>query len=267
MTFSLFSPHCLHMFGMITSQRTFEEKNHLFFQFHLRIERIMKFLILFAIFSATSAINFDCKFVKISSELHCRIDSYTEEENQVLTAVNGSAKAYPKVKGILFDLRGKNLDYFPKGIEKFFPNLLDISISYGNIKKLNGDEFEHWKDLEEFRFDHTNLEIVPGNLFSKNKKLENIILSNNKIKVIGAELLDGLDELSVVSFLGNVCIDQSGLIAEEYELIKKIIREKCQPPLETTPAPTTTSAPQATSDTTRITLSSVFLILMTNLFM
>jgi hypothetical protein len=191
----------------------------------------MKIFIFLTIFTSTSAIVFDCEYK--GDPYTCVVNAYKEHTNPILTAINGNHevnKTEKDVRGIYFNLHGKNLKKFPKKIERFFPNITLILIKGGNVSKLNGDEFRGFKNLENFNFENTQLEYVPGNLFSSNKKLKKIFFNDNQIKYVGAELFDGLDKLVYIGFERNICVDDITSDPEKIEKIKRKIRENCTVP-------------------------------------
>lgn len=204
-------------------------------QFHFINEEIMNYLIiLFIIFSSATAINFQCWFKLtyyrgLPSTYICSVTSWSDVDNKILTAVNGNhhrGRTNLDVKGILFDLRGKNLDYLPMGIEDFFPNLLAYSVFRGVISNYTGNEFFPFKNLELIAIHETPLEFLPGNLFSKNKNLKTIYLMN-KVKLVGSGFLDGLNKLEYVMF-SEICLNDSASTASEIESLKEKLREHCK---------------------------------------
>lgn len=221
----------------------------------------MNFLILIAFFSTASAIILDCDFKIISNyknlppSYFADCASYTDKQNKILTDFNGNHEENQTnydVKGITLSLYAKNLDYIPKGFEKFFPNLIAMNVYRGKFIELNGDEFDSYKNLEWLAVHRSQLEVVPGNLFTNNKNLKTIYFSSNKIRKVGSGLLDGLKDLSYITFSGNVCINEIAEGFDNIENLKKSLREKCEDVL-TTEAPETTTTPTEWTTTEKIT--------------
>lgn len=214
-----------------------------------------KLFILLAVISSTYSIIFQCEYPNayygnLGDIIHCNVTSYSDEGNHVLTAVNKSGwrESNLKVKVAKFNLFGKNLDYIPKGLEKFFPNMIAIGVFGGKISKLSGDELNAYENLVSFHLCNTLLEYVPGNLFSNNLRISYIFLNDNKIKYVGSSLLNGLNMLVRVGFARNICIDQSALFSNaEIVALKKNLLEKCAvnegylKTTTTTPNPATTT--------------------------
>lgn len=196
----------------------------------------MKLLLFLLALSSSKAITFHCnfhmmEFHNLPSKYFCEVFSFSNEEHQVTTHVSGfhsMSKRNLDVEGFYINLKGKNFTYIPKGLEIFFPNLIAIHVDGGNITKLNGDELTQFANLEWFALIKNNLEFVPGNLFAHNKKLRTIFLYDNKIKKIGAGLLDELEDLQSFCFNRNICAEEWPETEADVKVFKKTLKEKCE---------------------------------------
>ena len=102
------------------------------------------------------------------------------------------------------------MNRFPRGIGRFFPNLRNLSIEGCGMKSINKFDFIGLGNLQQLALDGNNLTTLPEDLFKETPLLERISLSDNKIKfeLIDACVLDSLNNLSFVNFIGNVNIDE-----------------------------------------------------------
>lgn len=194
----------------------------------------MKLLIILAVISSTHSIIFECKYGiglydNIGGIYRCHAASFIGEDIQTLHAVNRdeSGKSNLDVKGVYLNFNGTNIDYIPKGLEDFFPNIIVIIISGGNITKLNGDELNAYENLEYFGIKDNPLESVPGNLFSKNRKLKSVDFCRNKIRFVDPQLLNGLYRLNRVHFEGNICINEKADYAHAIPFVREILGYDC----------------------------------------
>lgn len=197
----------------------------------------MKFLvIILATILSVNAITFNCAFSEVFSTT-LRFFSYScfnpvlsnANESQIVTAVNGEhfgGRTNDDVLG-LYLLFNYQLPFFPKGIEKFFPNLSFLIINTTTITTLNGDELMPFNKLEMFAFHRLNLERVPGNLFKSTPLMSRILLSNNNIKHVDENLFDGLEHLEVVDFRFNYCIDQRANNVDEIPSLLENLKASC----------------------------------------
>lgn len=160
----------------------------------------------------------------------CKVNSYSEEDTETLTSANGNhlgGESNSDVKGIHFDLRDKNLDYIPNGLNKTFSNIIAIYVKGGKISRLNGEELSAYKNLQYFGMRDNPLEYVPGNLFRNNPKIKTIDFYNNGIKYVSYGVLDRLYYLRYVDFSLNACINQRASSASAVGSLKNNLREKC----------------------------------------
>lgn len=175
----------------------------------------MKVLILiFAVISSTFAITLNCQysnyyFNEIGTIYACYQPTLSNilstKEVTASTGTHQAGKSNADVRA-LFIYGQKELTYFPRGIEKIYPNLIGLIVINTNITTLNGDELNGFPNLKHFQFTaNKNLVRVPGNLFTKNPLLVFMTFASNNIKHVGEKILDGLTSLRHASFAYNYC--------------------------------------------------------------
>lgn len=110
--------------------------------------------------------------------------------------------------------------------------LLELSLSYGEIEDIDEDTFENTLNLLYISIEHHRISHIPTklfknltilkyvsfrnnflntlseNLFLKNNLLENIYFDNNNLITIGGLLFQNQKQLKKVSFLNNHCINK-----------------------------------------------------------
>lgn len=196
----------------------------------------MKLLILLAIISSTLAITFKCNYFirnywNLPLLYSCNVTSIFNTNNSNLT-IKGThlpAKSNADVEGLEINLNRTNLDYFPTGIDKFFPKLRAIYFYYGKISKLSGDELVGLKNLEWFSSSYNSIEILPGNLFRDNKEMRIIFFYANNIYNVSSNLLDGLSKLEYVNMGKNFCINRYADNAFGIFFLKDELKARCMP--------------------------------------
>lgn len=121
------------------------------------------------------------------------------------------------------------LNFIPTNIHELFPNLIALQFAETSISHLRGDELNEYKNLVWFcmKFQLERLRHVPGNLFSQNKELQYMDLSNNGIRSIGHDIFNGLDKLTMIAFFYNVCVDAGDSIEGNLDDIKFLILLAC----------------------------------------
>jgi hypothetical protein len=120
------------------------------------------------------------------------------------------------------------LQYFPLGVLRFFPNLIGFYLRRTGISRLNGNELLEYPQLQWFGLESGPLEFIPGKLFRSTPNMVSISFGGNKIKRVGKELLDNLKHLDRVYFLNNVCINMAGTSRADIEDMKEVLRRQCR---------------------------------------
>lgn len=169
----------------------------------------MKLLIIFQLTSFLLAdhasVTINCNF-SLSTGWHifdeiytCEVDSISSEitePNTLVSAVNGQhavGKSNNEVRG--FRIKNAVINYFPKGLQKLFPNLVAISIMSSNLKEVRQSDLSPFPQLKYLNFYNNNLKNIREDLFEFNKKLELIGLHYNEIKFVDVRVIQGLKNL------------------------------------------------------------------------
>lgn len=199
------------------------------------------------IFTAVSLVNsviLQCTFqninwLEIGTQYSCGNVKIISDGN--LTHVIGVAgnhtigKSDADVKAFHIQSSHEHLNRIPKGINKFFPNLIYLGWMEGNLTILSADDLEPFPGLKILWLRSNELVSLDGDLFKHTPKLLLINLSLNRLKHVGFGLFDGFSNNSTGAiFHLNPCFDY---ITPGYTLekLKLILHNQC-PPLETTTA-------------------------------
>lgn len=118
----------------------------------------------------------------------------------------------------------QKVNFFPRGLTKFFKNIEKIQLGFGSIKELTKEDLQQFGDkLKDFYFYGNELETVKADLFEFNPNLESISFRANKIKAVESGAFGGLNHLKALFFSFNTCINSDKVDREEVlELIKKV---------------------------------------------
>ena len=114
----------------------------------------------------------------------------------------------------------------PRGLEKFFKNLIVIDIYTTGLLKVQKEDLEPFPELKYLSFSKCSLQAIDFDLFIYNPKLEMILLFGNKITVVN-DAFNNLPNLRFLSFKDNPCYsgeakdDRNAVV----ELVKKIHNE------------------------------------------
>lgn len=197
---------------------------------------MIKILLLFAIASNVDSIVFTCYFYdrewSIGDRYTCQLGGVENLETAEITQIiehHTSGRNRNDVKA--FDSSNEGISTFPKGLEKFFPNLDSILLRYSFIS-ISSADLRPWPNLVLFWSDRNPIESLDEDLFQNSPKLHQIGIVANSIKNVGRNLFSNLNELTSVYFDGNPCIDIIAETPEEIENLKTQLITSC-PPLET----------------------------------
>lgn len=117
----------------------------------------------------------------------------------------------------------------PRGIERFFPNLIALAWIHGNVHEITADELQPLPQLSVFSIWDNKLVSVDGDLFIHTPNIMQAYFNHNQLQHVGFGLLDDLDSLWYARFNNNSCIDLDGTTPEEIQELKVQLRIQCPP--------------------------------------
>ncbi|EZA55703.1 Slit-like protein 2 protein [Ooceraea biroi] len=84
------------------------------------------------------------------------------------------------------------------------PGLRVLRISYNNFSQINANSLDGLPSLQHLAMDSSQIHRMPAEIFSKNKNLAKLLLSNNLLRVLPAMLFLGLEALKEIKLDGNM---------------------------------------------------------------
>ena len=167
--------------------------------------------------------------IKVCYAENVNITSRHEE----VTSVNGRTEP-TNLQGL--EIVHQTVNYLPKGINKFFPNLKGLVVENSKLKSLKKDDLKSLKQLVYVNFVGNDLESLDGDLFEFNPKLKFIGFGSNKIKYVCGFLLINLsinagatsssEILAVLQTLKSQCKwPQDPMLIKENEQLRKEITD------------------------------------------
>ena len=116
-----------------------------------------------------------------------------------------------------FNAVDKIVKYFPKGIEKFFENILLLRIINCGLLEIHQFDLMPFSKLAFINFGKNEIKILEKGLFEFNLNLKAVGFESNQIVHIDPNIFDNLDKLENFWFEDNVCInvaadDRNGVI-------------------------------------------------------
>lgn len=203
-------------------------------------------VLLFAVISAASSLklNFGCTDIAwVYNEIRYPCGGSIElyGDNDTLVEISGehvSGKTNEDAQALQISDDRELFTRIPRGIEKFFPNLKGLNFMARKLTSISKEDLEPFPNLLVFVVQEASLIFLDGDLFKYNPKLKYMQFNNVNIRHVGYDFFIGLNDLEVVLFSNNPCINMYAQSPETILEIKRKISEQC-PPMETTSVETT----------------------------
>lgn len=149
----------------------------------------------------------------------------TTRKSANLTDVNGHPRQiFVAVFGFL--VQEKTLHFFPKGLEKYFPNLDFIKIERCGLKVIQQSDLKPFSKLNFIDLSYNSIEVIEKGLFDFNPKLKVVGFRESKIFHIDPNVFDNLSNIKCfwfdnVSCLGYHFCDSARQLKNAFEDVKK----------------------------------------------
>lgn len=145
-----------------------------------------------------------------------------------VTSVNGlTAEFYVNENVRQITISEQTLNYIPKGLEKFFPNLEMFHVHYSKLQFLTQADLKSFPQLFDLSFHDNELTTLDSNLLEFNEKVRFINLNDNKLKQIGANFVKPLNRnFEQINMQGNPCINDV-YYPDDIEELVQTLKTKC----------------------------------------
>ncbi|CAG9810381.1 unnamed protein product [Chironomus riparius] len=134
--------------------------------------------------------------------------------------------SFDKVDGFKFVMN--EIRYFPKGIERFFTNLVALTVEYSNLQEIKQVDLKPFPKLIFLNLSVNMLKIIEKDLFKFNPLLQAIDLTNNIIKEIDGNVFEGLNSLNSLKISMNLCVQVNAVGRKNVENFIKELKIFCK---------------------------------------
>jgi len=150
-------------------------------------------------------------------------------EDAIINAVSGTHMSGKTNDDVLtFDAVSKIIDYFPKGLEKFFKNLKAFRILNGRLKQISQSDLKPFINLVYLEIQNTDIEIIEDDLFTNHPNIQVVWLLSNKIFHVGKNVFNNMNDITWLGFESNPCISMNALNnSTAAKLIIDSLKTKC----------------------------------------
>lgn len=132
------------------------------------------------------------------------VDMWPRREIELSKAKHLHGKGKQNVAAVVFS--NSKLYYVPTKIEDHFYNLVALQITDCDLVSISKDDLPPSIALKELLLSDNRIESLPADLFDNTPSLEILSFRNNKIKVISHQTLKPLKHLKFADFRGNTDI-------------------------------------------------------------
>lgn len=151
-------------------------------------------------------------FHAVGDQYRCLVSNdiiiYSKENTQINTLKGTHVSGKDDDSEIYFHIDSKPIQYFPRGMEKFFKNLRGIAIWHTHLKEIHQEDLKPFPNLNNLHLTKNDIEIIQKDLFDYNPELEFVIIENAKIVHIVSTVFDNLSKLTNLYLYGNKCTSQ-----------------------------------------------------------
>jgi Leucine-rich repeat (LRR) protein len=155
--------------------------------------------------------------------------------NKTITTINHEFRSIAAKENVtILIFSSQTVKFFPKGINKFFPNINRLDVDNCQLKKINKTDLEVFPELRELTLADNNIEVLEDDLFSENRELYYIWLSNNKIKFVGENTFASLKHLETLYLEHNLCISDKAWTSKSHvtNVIRHTKKQCSRPPIQ-----------------------------------
>jgi hypothetical protein len=220
---------------------------------------MMKSLILlaiFAFFGGSSAFTIDCLYYMdgwpvIDSVYQCTVQNLQHQANHTVTGVTGThiAGMTNDDVGLVRIIDNYNVDFIPRGLTSFFPNLRGFRSEHSSIDTLHGDEFDEYGEKFIYLTIHySNLTTISSRIFDHTPNVGLVDVFGSMIERVGHDLFTPVNAtgLTWVDFSRTNCINEFSTTPEGIQTLIGNLQVQCpfddeEPPMTTTEGATTTT--------------------------
>jgi hypothetical protein len=206
------------------------------------------FIAILAIFGSIESLTIDCVYDEahwpvLGEAYQCRVWSLQNEADHTVTNVTGSHLPGRSNDDVgLITIYGRwTVDFIPRGLTSFFPNLRGFRSQETAIETLNGDEFDEFgENFVYLTMQLSNLTTISSRLFDHTPNIELVDFWGSTIQRVGHDLFTPVKGLQYIDFRVASCINEFAYDLDGAQVVISNLRVLC--PYDDEEVMTTTEA-------------------------
>ena len=152
------------------------------------------------------------------------------EKSAELNKINGTHQDKKMNNDVLgFSAKYETIQFFPKGLDKFFKNLKIIEIKSCGLKEIHQSDLKVFPDLVNFYLSYNEIEVIEEGLFDFNPNLEAVgFWEENNIIHIDPNVFDHLNKLTYFQFSFAICVNED--VKDSRDKVQeaiKVVKSNC----------------------------------------
>ncbi|KAL7011022.1 hypothetical protein ACKWTF_014059 [Chironomus riparius] len=196
------------------------------------------FLLIFSLLHLCLLLDISCNYeddslmLKLDSVYCCVVQknlsiTLPQKNSKIIPNGNHENGKFDKSVDCISSLKN-DFQYLPEGLDKSFGELKAIWIRSGNIKMISQNDLKPFTELVNLDLSYNDIKTLENRLFDYNINLEVFFCSSNKIFFIAPTAFDKPNKLSNLNLGSNNCTNINVIDnIEEVKTAIKDLKEKC----------------------------------------
>jgi len=150
-------------------------------------------------------------YATVDSVYQCQISknlNINSPEDAVIANVSGTHMSGKTNDDVLaFHADTKIIEYFPKGLERFFKNLKVFHMPRNQIKQITQSDLKPFPNLIYLEVHENNIKILEDGLFNNHPNMKVVWFNVNKIFHVGKNVFNNMNKITYLGFGSNQCVN------------------------------------------------------------
>jgi hypothetical protein len=124
--------------------------------------------------------------------------------------------------------RSGNLNYIPSNLNSFFPNIRGFHSANSPLLKVSASDLQPFPNLVRFSVITAHFTSIEGDLFQHTRNLRRVEFNRGRLTSVGENLIHGLNQLTFMQFF-NPCLNFTANTPDLMLKMKQNLLLECRP--------------------------------------